>query len=157
MTTADISQILPYELVAAIGDHLAPKWRCRLFMCCKLWLQKCYQDDLFKIYKNMYLNLMIIRNIHYNILIVKNVSISKIIKPNGNTIYSKFKHRYNNANTTIVNKYELSLLSNNSNGHYTDYELEDKQSSHYKYRRFKAQYNYNIYKQQKRIYANVQN
>ncbi len=41
---------LPHELIAAIGDHLLPKWRCRLFMCCKLWQRECAQSqrDLFQ-------------------------------------------------------------------------------------------------------------
>ncbi len=47
---------LPYELVAAIGDHLLPKYRCRLFMCCKLWQRECAwpQRDLFQWHANMH-------------------------------------------------------------------------------------------------------
>jgi hypothetical protein len=33
---------IPHELIAAIGDFLLPKWRCRLFICCKEWYEKCY-------------------------------------------------------------------------------------------------------------------
>ncbi len=41
---------LPHELIAAIGDHLAPKYRCRLFICCKVWHHECYsrEYDFFK-------------------------------------------------------------------------------------------------------------
>ncbi len=57
---------LPYELVAVIGDHLAPKWRCRLFICCKLWRDKCYDVALFTWCSNNKKNIIDINRINYN-------------------------------------------------------------------------------------------
>jgi hypothetical protein len=45
-------ETLPYELVGQIGAFLAAKWRCRLFICTKLWYVQCY-DDLLRWRKNI--------------------------------------------------------------------------------------------------------
>jgi hypothetical protein len=40
---------LPYELVDMIGTNLLPKYRCRLYLCHKVWYDTCYlmQQTLF--------------------------------------------------------------------------------------------------------------
>ncbi len=110
-------ETLPHELIAAFGDYLAPKYRCRLFMCCKLWYRECFwpQRWLFRWYAQ-------IANINKSILTIKyNVvgendgcePMSEIIKPNGRTVYAGYTKcettsRYNLDNETyIVNTYEL--------------------------------------------------
>jgi hypothetical protein len=35
-------ETLPWELIGIIGDNLLPMWRCRLYMCNKLWYLKHY-------------------------------------------------------------------------------------------------------------------
>jgi hypothetical protein len=36
---------LPWELVGQIGANLLPKWRCRLYICNKLWYSTCYSAE----------------------------------------------------------------------------------------------------------------
>jgi hypothetical protein len=38
-------ETLPWELIAQIGANLLPKWRCRLYLCTKLWYSTCYSAD----------------------------------------------------------------------------------------------------------------
>jgi hypothetical protein len=59
---------LPHELVAVIGDFLAPKWRYRLFMCCRLWRDKCLlpQKYMFDWYRNIQLVNKSINGIQYD-------------------------------------------------------------------------------------------
>ncbi len=61
-------ETLPHELVAAIGDNLMPKWRCRLFMCCKLWRDKCFwpQKYVFDWCRNIYLVNKSINSMQYD-------------------------------------------------------------------------------------------
>jgi hypothetical protein len=89
-------ETLPYEIVAAIGDHLLPKYRCRLFMCCKLWQRECTwpQRWLFQWYEEITRVNKLIKTIKYDIVSdidceygVYNV-MSEIIKPNGNIVYA---------------------------------------------------------------------
>jgi hypothetical protein len=38
-------ETLPWELIGQIGANLLPKYRCRLYMCTKLWYTECYLAD----------------------------------------------------------------------------------------------------------------
>ncbi len=61
---------LPYELVTAIGAYLAAKWRCRLFMCCKMWYYTCSNNfiDQFNWHKRIFnVNNFICKEMYYNI------------------------------------------------------------------------------------------
>ncbi len=106
---------LPHELVAAIGDHLLPKYRCRLFICCHEWYQKCYMHcNIIPIYKKMYLNLRSIQTIQYNICHSnENVAMSELIKPDGTIIYFEYNAKYsdiNNSTITVINDFEHFTL-----------------------------------------------
>jgi hypothetical protein len=45
---------LPWEIVSVIGANLLPKYRCRLYICTKLWYSECYwrHIDIFNWHKN---------------------------------------------------------------------------------------------------------
>jgi hypothetical protein len=80
---------LSHELIAAIGDFLAPKWRLRLFLCRKEWARECIwpQKWLFQRYANMHMSLNIINNMEYNIVEDSKVSISRRRLQDGNVVY----------------------------------------------------------------------
>jgi hypothetical protein len=40
-------EALPHELISVIGGHLLPKWRCRLYICCRNWWQKLRIGDIY--------------------------------------------------------------------------------------------------------------
>ncbi len=95
---------LPWELVAAIGNFLAPKWRCRLFICCRLWYRTCYlaAKDIFTVCKHKLNVIADINRIQYSIAPGNDSDdgISKIIKPNGIPVYSHCY--YGNTNNELV-------------------------------------------------------
>ncbi len=73
---------IPHELVAAIGDFLAPKWRCRLFICCREWYNKCYDTINFICHRQFRKIMSEIRDIKYDIVEVsKNECISYTLGP----------------------------------------------------------------------------
>ncbi len=82
-------EALPHELVAVIGDFLAPKWRLRLFLCRKEWSRECIgpQRWLFQQHANMHMSLNIINNMEYNIVEDDITSISRRRLQGGNIIY----------------------------------------------------------------------
>jgi hypothetical protein len=80
---------LPHELITAVGGHLLPTWRCRLFMCCKLWHIECMniQKDFMKWCANIRVTLNIINSIKYNIMDDKHISITRRLIPDHSIAY----------------------------------------------------------------------
>jgi hypothetical protein len=102
---------LPHELIAAIGDHLLPKWRCRLFMCCKLWQHECAwpQRDLFQWHSNNWLNIKFIAsNVKYDCIKVTEHAyiVKKNIKPN---LLAFIYYVYSPGNSDRINPH-ISLV-----------------------------------------------
>jgi hypothetical protein len=63
-------ETLPWELIGQIGDFLRPKWRCRLYICCRSWWQLLRQNaPLFDWCKRVdALNKEVVNNIDYRII-----------------------------------------------------------------------------------------
>ncbi len=99
-------EILPHELIAAIGDRLVPKWRCRLFICVKLWYSECYMNTdnkyLLIWYGKISPSLAYINNIKHKVLSERLVSLSKrAVKLNNNkhkvySFYGSYRIRRTN-------------------------------------------------------------
>jgi hypothetical protein len=70
-------QHLPWELVGQIGANLLPKWRCRLYLCCKLWHSECYlaERDLFRWHKSIHDTLCDILEINYDVIEVSKYTV----------------------------------------------------------------------------------
>jgi hypothetical protein len=83
---------LPHELIAAIGDFLAPKWRLRLFLCRKEWARECIwpQRDLFDWHSRMFLVHKNIHKIQYMIVNTVDGAISRRLSPYTGEVYSEY-------------------------------------------------------------------
>jgi hypothetical protein len=93
-------ETLPWELIGQIGGFLAPKWRCRLYLCCKEWYERCYMStyEYLRVHKHMHYVLLDIRKIRYFIC-KENTKypMSEIIKPNREPVYAdSFRGDYGN-------------------------------------------------------------
>ncbi len=136
---------LPHELVAAIGDHLAPKWRCRLFITCKVWYYNCYVivKDIFDTCKRKVTINSDINKIQYIIVDSRmGGHISEIVKPNkNNPTYASTGYYYRNIYcegmfTTIINDCrEYRILDNMSividySGNYKYYSIQKEYKRH---------------------------
>jgi hypothetical protein len=112
---------LPWELIGQIGDFLLPKWRCRLYICCREWYAKCYlaAKDVFTVYRHKLKVNADINNIQYNIASDKNNgSISEIIKHSGDTPTYAFHTTLEydepgkmDSNTIICNDFEVFIYN----------------------------------------------
>jgi hypothetical protein len=107
---------LPWELIGQIGGFLAPKWRCRLYICNKLWHTKCYfahnNNALFLHMAKMCSTLKLIKSISYKVI---GNSVSKLVKPNGNIIYSENGIKCHHGNVYVyAPKYRYEFV----NGYY---------------------------------------
>jgi hypothetical protein len=82
---------LPYELVDMIGANLLPMWRCRLYLCCKVWYDTCYlmQRDLFSWHNCVAFTNKEIKEIRYNIYDTK--------------VYERLSHRDCNISVDSIN------------------------------------------------------
>jgi hypothetical protein len=84
---------LPHEIVAAIGDHLLPKYRCRFFICCKLWQRECAWPHcaLFKWHSNIHKTLKIVQNINYTVATAKTHVVSRRQIPNKGPTHTLYR------------------------------------------------------------------
>jgi hypothetical protein len=75
---------LPWELIGQIGANLLPKWRCRLYICCREWYYKCYSsDDMLKWYIRMRNTISYINTIKYrNVRAENGLYISELLVEN---------------------------------------------------------------------------
>ncbi len=137
-------EILPHELVSAIGDFLLPKYRCRLFICCKEYYDKCYmtQKDFLKWYSNNKNNITIINQIKYNILLYEQTYLNRgkvhssmrIIpyRKNGRILWEMRK-----CKSLFMRSYDSSF------NHNYDGEIwyeDDPHETHYRYKAFIVEY-----------------
>jgi hypothetical protein len=98
---------LPHELIAAIGGHLLPKWRLRLFICRKEWSRECIRPQrwLFKWNSNLALVHANIDKIYYKVIKMDTDEvISRRISTLNETysIYSQHNDRYSTNNSSMI-------------------------------------------------------
>jgi hypothetical protein len=110
-------ETLPWELIGQIGGFLAPKYRCRLYLCRKLWYVECYLAtyDFFQVCKCMHYVLVDIRKIKYFIYsyYADNIKyqLSEITKINRIPVYAESFY----SDHTLGNKHLILAIYNGKN------------------------------------------
>jgi hypothetical protein len=155
-------ETLPWELIGEIGRNLAPKWRCRLYLCRKLWYVECYSADmwLFKWHATNYNVLSDIKSIKEDIIRIDNSeAISRRTigqhcvftytwtKENDTEVYLVYRYMEISSRTGTYEWYNLDLESGEARFIYDNDRNYDAISSRYnRYDMLQNNpYMYNIY------------